>query len=66
MKTPENQKNYAKLEAMIFRVPSKCDEVDRFTGTCKALEHRTAQAYWANVRASLERELGQKMEHAVP
>ena len=65
MKTPENKKNYAKLEAMILRVPTKCAEVEGFTGTCGALKHRTAHAYWANVRASIEAELGQKMKRAV-
>ena len=33
MKTPENQKNFTKLKEMILRVPTKCAEVDRFTGT---------------------------------
>ena len=65
MKTPENKKNYAKLEAMILRVPLKCKEVGKFKGTCGALKHRTAHAYWANVRASIEAELGQKMKRAV-
>jgi hypothetical protein len=65
MKTQENQTNYTKLKAMILRIPTKCAEVDRFTGTCGTLKHRAAQAYWANVQASLEIELGQKMIHAV-
>ena len=65
MKTPENQKNFTKLKEMILRVPTKCAEVDRFTGTCGALKLRAAHSYWANVRASLETELGQKMKYAV-
>ena len=65
MKTPENKKNYAKLEAMILRVPLKCKEVGKFKGTCGKFKHLSAQSYWSNVQASLETELGQKMKHAV-